>query len=254
MSPFIDVHCHLPENYFYKDIESHLKNWKANNVKYIASMSQNYEESLISIHLAKKFPEIIPAIGIHPWKAHKHINELSKFEELMNSDVEIKNIGEIGLDFHFIKEEKRYQPQQEVFEFFLKQAEKRNLSIMLHVKGAERRIIEIMSSSSVPGKKICIHWYSGNLAHLKMLKEMDFYFSCGPALAYSPKHQEVPKIITKDRLLTESDGNVKYQGKIGHPGLMDEVVRKIAELKNESAKDIEISLWKNGLSFLDIKI
>lgn len=250
---YIDVHCHLPENYFFETIETHLVQWKHQNVAFVISVSQTYNESLRSLELAKKYNEIIPAVGIHPWKAHKREYELEKFEKLITKRKEIRILGEIGLDYHFISQKDFYSIQQRMLGFFFKQAEKHGFKLMLHVKGAEPDIVNFIESSSIPGNHCCIHWFSGPFQTLKKLIDLDCYFSCGPALRYSTRHQKVPKVVPLNRLLTESDGNVKYQGEIGHPGLISVVVNLVADILHQKSNDIREIIFQNSLEYLNMK-
>ncbi|MFW9904898.1 MAG: TatD family hydrolase [Candidatus Thorarchaeota archaeon] len=251
---YIDVHCHLPNNYFFRDIGTYIPQWFQQGLLHIVSVSQDYKESLRSIELSKKYPEmVIPTIGIHPWKAHKKYSELKLFDKLLNENEEIGILGEIGLDFHFISQKERYPFQDKVLTFFFEQAEKRNLRVMLHVKGAEEEIVRYIETRTLPGKNCCIHWYSGPFQTLLKLIDLDCYFSCGPALNYSRKHQQVLKSVPFDRLLTESDGNVKYQGRVGHPGMMSEVLDLITNITNTNRGDLQQRIINNSLCFLGRK-
>lgn len=251
---YIDIHCHLPDNYFFKDINTHITQWCQQGLMYVVSVSQDYRESLRSIELSKKYPDmVIPTIGIHPWKAHKKHSELKHFDQLLSENKEIRILGEIGLDFHFISQKKRHPYQKKVLDFFFDQAEKRDLRVMLHVKGAEEEIAKYIESRTLPGKNCCIHWYSGPSQMLKNLIDLDCFFSCGPALNYSPKHQQILKSVPLNRLLTESDGNIKYQGRMGHPGMMSEVIDLIAKLTNQNRNELQQQVVENSLCYLGKK-
>lgn len=251
---YIDIHCHLPDNYFFKDINTHISQWSQKGLIYVVSVSQDYKESLRSIDLSKKYPNmVIPTIGIHPWKAHKKHSEINYFEQLLSENKEISILGEIGLDFHFISQKERYLYQKKVLDFFFEQAEKRDLRVMLHVKGAEEEIARYIETRTLPGKNCCIHWYSGPSRILKKLIDLDCFFSCGPALNYSRTHQQVLKSVPLNRLLTESDGNVKYQGRVGHPGMMSEVIDLITKITNQDRTEIRQKVVKNSLCYLGKK-
>ncbi|MFX0174404.1 MAG: TatD family hydrolase [Candidatus Hodarchaeota archaeon] len=86
---------------------------------FVISVSQTFNESLRSLELAKKYNEIIPAIGISPWKAHKREHELEEFKKLITERKTIRILGEIGLDYHFISQHDFYSIQQRILDFFL---------------------------------------------------------------------------------------------------------------------------------------
>ncbi|MHA2227515.1 MAG: TatD family hydrolase [Candidatus Hodarchaeales archaeon] len=247
---YVDIHCHLPEKYFFKNINEYIKRWSEQKITNIVSMSQNYKDSLCSLELSQKYPEVIPAVGIHPWKAHKSHIELDNFKKLLEENKTIKILGEVGLDYHSISQKDRYPYQKKVVDFFFHQAEQRKYRLMLHVKGAEEEITNTIETNNVPGSHCCIHWYSGPIQTLKKLIDLDCYFSCGPALSYSAKHQKIPRMVPIDRLLTESDGNVKYQGQVGHPGMMPEVITQIANLRGEPKTQIAEIVFQNSYCYL----
>lgn len=248
---YSDVHCHLPVNFFYRQIGTLMDQYQHSGIHLIVSISQEYKETERSLELATKFPEkIIPAMGIHPWKAHKKLQELEVFEELLRQNPNIRVLGEVGLDYHFITQRERYASQRVVFEYFLALGEKFTLPLMLHCKGAEADILEYIESSNLPGSFFCVHWFSGPPTILKRLIDIDCYFSCGPALEYSPKHQLVAKLVPINRLLTESDGNVKYQGKVGHPGLIPDVVAHITSLTRHPKDEVSRMVFKNAYEYL----
>ncbi|MFX0086445.1 MAG: TatD family hydrolase [Candidatus Hodarchaeota archaeon] len=253
MLQYIDIHCHLPDNYFYKSIDSHIKTWSQMGLRHVVSVSQNYSESIRTLELEKKYPMfIIPAIGIHPWKAHKKHEDLDLINELL-SQRKIKILGEIGLDKHFITQKERYPFQRKVLDFFIELAEREEYRLMLHIKGAEEEIINKIETSTISGKYCCIHWFSGSTKMLRKFIDLDCYFSCGPALEYSIKHQQVPLMAPLERLLTESDGNVMYRGRVGHPGLIPEVVNLIANLTRHSRSKIQEIVIRNFFQFLGIE-
>lgn len=224
------------------------------DLRHVVSVSQNYRESIRTLELEKKYPTfIIPAIGIHPWKAHKKYEELDLIKELLNQH-KVKILGEIGLDRHFTTQKERYPFQNKVLDFFIKKAEEKSYRLMLHIKGAEQEIINRIETSTIPGKHCCIHWFSGSTKMLRKLIDLDCYFSCGPALEYSIKHQQVPLMVPLERLQTESDGNVKYRGRVGHPGLIPEVVSLIANLTGHSSYKIQEIVLNNFYEFLGNKI
>ncbi len=61
-------------------------------------------------------PLLIPAFGVHPWRAPGWETRLAELDRYVD---EAPALGEAGLDFHFVEDEGAYSPQREVFEYFL---------------------------------------------------------------------------------------------------------------------------------------
>ena len=249
---FHDAHCHLADKDFMKDfdISTDMKKWKKSGLEYVIGVSSKISESYKILEMHKEFKRIIPGIGIHPWKAKTQMREELKteFKQIIH-DNEIIVIGEIGLDHHFIKKEERYLYQEEHFRFFLKQAEKNRLPVNIHLKGAEEEASDILTSYKIPSENILIHWYSGPKKVFNQFLERDYFFSINPSVLTGSTHIEVLKNAPLNRILTESDGNVKYTidnvRVTGSPGIIPEVLSKIEEIKNIELEELSVILQKN---------
>ncbi len=254
---FHDAHCHLPDNYFYREIERFMQEWKKSGLEYVISVSSNFSESLRSIELHKKYAEIIPGIGIHPWKAKKSLTDeqKNKFNQLVEENLPVV-IGEFGLDHHFIKKEEYYSHQDETFRFFLSLAEKYNLPINIHLKGAERLVAEILETYNIPSHNILIHWYSGPENILKKFIERDYFFSINPSILGGSKHIIVLTQAELNQILTESDGNVKYtidkERIVGSPALIPRIIERICEEKEKDVLEISNILHSNLRTYLNL--
>ncbi|MFX1519657.1 MAG: TatD family hydrolase, partial [Promethearchaeota archaeon] len=126
---YSDDHCHLHE---YKDLPEVLLKAKDANVRYIIGVSMDLPSFYKTAEIAKQYNIVIPAIGIHPWNAPKCKQDVNKVRELLPD----KGVmGEIGMDHHFIKNEKEWEPQFTVFESLLSIAEEKEASVIIHSKG-----------------------------------------------------------------------------------------------------------------------
>ncbi len=254
---FHDIHCHLPDNYFYKQIDMFMQEWKNMGLECVVSVSSNLSESLRSIELHKKYEEIIPGIGIHPWSAKKSLTDelKNKFNQLIQENLPLV-IGEFGLDHHFIKKEEYYSHQDETFRFFLSLAEKHELPINVHPKGAEELVAETLETYNIPSHNILIHWYSGPENILKKFIERDYFLSINPSILGGSKHIVVLIQAELSQILTESDGNVKYtidgERIIGSPALVPKIMKKICEEKEKDILEISNILHSNLRRYLNL--
>ncbi len=238
---YIDCHVHISDKYFFKRIDDLLLDWSEYNVERIGAVATNLRESQRNLELAKKYSSIISAgIGRHPWGAHKfNDQELMIFQGLAKN-TEVAFIGEVGLDHYHIKEKERWQKQTEVFEHFISIANENKKSLMLHQTGAEEDLFEMLSTRNIE-VNFCCHWYSGPDKTLKKLIDLGSFFSINPNFLRSRRHRRVLELVDQRRLLTESDGPVKFQGEQGTPELMPFLCKEIAkELKIQPDNFAEI--------------
>ena len=122
-------------------------------------------------------------------------------------------------------------------------AQNLELPVNLHTKGAEKLVFDTLPSYKIPN--INIHWYSGPEEFLKLGIDRGYYFSITPAISYSPVVKKVVLNVDKEHILLESDGPVKYSGKVGVPAMIKNVLNSISILKkiniDELEKQIEIN-------------
>lgn len=255
---FHDAHCHLPNNYFYREIENYMEKWIKEGLEVVISVANKYKESLRSIELHSKFDQIIPGIGVHPWSAKKSLTEEIKTDfETLILDNKTAILGEIGLDHHFVDKEEYYPIQEEYFKFFLELSEKHKIPINIHGKGAEELVAETLTSFNIRADNVLMHWYSGPKKVLSQFMGRGYFFSINPSVLTGSSHIEVLKSISTDQILTESDGNVKYtidnERIVGSPAIVPRVMDKIGELKNMGIEEVSEILHYNLKRYLNIE-
>jgi TatD DNase family protein len=234
-----------------------MKMWLEMGLEYVIGVSTKYNESLKILEVSKKYEQIIPGIGIHPWKAKSPLKEETKksFSDILENNSLIV-IGEIGLDHHFIKKTELYQFQEDYLKFFLSLAEKYSVPVNIHTKGAEEECSDILSSYKIHSSKILIHWYSGPKTILKIFRDRGYFFSVNPSILSGSTHIKVVEENDISQLLTESDGNFKYninnERIVGSPKLVPQIIEKIASLKSETTDNVSAVLHANILRYLNI--
>ncbi|MHA1222253.1 MAG: TatD family hydrolase [Candidatus Heimdallarchaeaceae archaeon] len=249
---FHDAHCHISSKSFLKDfdLQTSFQNWEKEGLEYVIGVSTKTSESLRILELKEKYKTIIPGVGVHPWSAKKPLSS-EKTEIFLQMAKEIRPlvIGEIGLDHHFIRKEELYPFQEETFEFFLKLAEKNKLPINVHLKGAEKRGMEILSSFNINQEKVIIHWYSGPESVLNQFIKEGYFFTINPSILAGSPHIKVLKKTPIKQILTESDGNVKYtindNRVIGSPSIIPSIIKKISKIKEIPVKQLSKILSEN---------
>jgi TatD DNase family protein len=197
--------------------------------------------------IAEECEYILPIFGIHPWNASKYVDRLEDLEDAIDRS---SMIGEIGLDFYFVDDESEYPNQRKVLEYFFAVSKSQNKIVNLHTKGAEESILDLLKEFDLP--RVIIHWYSGPIDVFNKMADMGFYFTIGIEALYSEHIQEIARIVPSDQLLTETDnpgGPKDFIGGSGTPRLIEDVVDKVAELRNAKREEI-ISLVQSNLLHL----
>ncbi|MHA2034864.1 MAG: TatD family hydrolase [Promethearchaeota archaeon] len=240
----IDIHCHAN---LYLALDEVIKEAKEVGVEKIIAVGMSYLSIDRILETSEKYKEIYPALGIHPEEVQMNKNIENQLDSVLttirnNKDL-ICAIGEVGLDHHFVKNPELYPLQTKIFETMLSIAQELELPVNLHTKGAEKIVFEMLPSYSIPN--INIHWYSGPEEFLKLGIDRGYYFSITPAISYSPPVKKTATMVDINHLLLESDGPVKYSGRLGTPSLIIEVLNTVSKLKSIPAQELEHQIYEN---------
>lgn len=242
---YLDYHTHL---YSYGDeLEKALEIME--NVQ-ITSLdctveAEDYEASR---RIGRNNPLVITGFGIHPWQAHKHHQVLESFAPLIE---EADFIGEVGLDFHWVKEKYKYPCQWKVCDHLIGESAKAYKMCNLHTKGAEEEVCDLILKHRHP--KPVIHWYSGPKHVFDKMLDYGCSFTIGIDVSMSRKTMEMVEILPLERILTETDGMEAKAWLMGEPGFPDEIVQvvhAVARIKGLDEETVKRTVWENGMKLL----
>jgi len=239
---FIDAHAHLDK--YDSELPAIIGEIEANEI-FTLSVSMDVESYVKSKKLDSKCKWILSTFGIHPWNAptvHKKLQSLDAL--IADSPV----IGEIGLDYHFVKEPEQYGPQQDVFEYFVRKGVSQNKILNIHSTGAEADVDSVLGNLNA--RRAIVHWYSGPLDILKKLNDKGVYITVGVEVLTNPHTQAVAKAVPAGLLLTETDNPGGYRwltGTVGMPLLIKSVVEKLSELRGWNPDQTREMIFENFL-------
>ena len=237
----IDTHCHLDE---YENIDEIIKHM-GNNIIIVSGVDDKTNKQVIEI--INKYPNIYGVIGIHPEEIDNiNSNSFKIIEENINNP-KIVGIGEIGLDYHFIKDNKI--KQQEIFIKQIELANKYKKTIVIHSRDSINDTYNILKKYL--NTKAVIHCYSSSL---------DIKLGIGGVVTFKNSKilKEVVENISLDNLLLETDSPYlspePLRGKINEPYNIIYVAKKIAKLKNISLEEVLNRTTVNAIEQFDLPI
>jgi TatD DNase family protein len=247
---YVDAHLHLADAKYSGRIQEIIKDANENNVTRLLSNATDYQTSLQTLELARKYhPTILAAIGVHPWTANSEADcQLDRFEELIRTnETLIDAIGEIGLDGKYPQNEQTRKRQKKVFEFFLETAERHELPVIVHSRQALKEVLETLPKYNL--QKILLHWYDGPTEKLRLIRDLGHLISMGPPVLYSRRMSEIAREADLSIILTETDGPVTYggpfKGRMTKPSFVIDVAMRLAEIKSLSLERVQYALAAN---------
>lgn len=249
----IDTHCHiLKEDYENQDEVIKKMN---DNIIVISSASPKDIDEII--YLTKKYKNVYGTIGIHPEFANTYTKEdLIKIEKCLEEE-KIVGIGEIGLDYHYTKENK--EKQKELFIKQIKLANKYNKTIVIHSRDAKEDTYNIIKEYKNKNISCDMHCYSYDLEMAKKLTNDDIKLGIGGILTFKneTKLKEIVKLISINHLVLETDSPYltpePNRGKKNEPVNVKFVAQKISELKGISYDKVIEETTKNAKRLYNLK-
>ncbi|MGB9609085.1 MAG: TatD family hydrolase [Minisyncoccia bacterium] len=282
MIKFFDAHTHIQFNAFSFDWQEVLGRAIENNIGLINVGTQKLT-SQKAIDLAYEYEKINPhskgmiyaAVGLHPihtFESYYDENELgapssnnnekysfkSRAEEFdynfyknLAKDNKVLAIGECGLDYFRIESNEQKEKQIEAFEQQILLAYEVKKPLMIHCRKSYNDLINILKNNqnnlnSLPG---IVHFFSGTKEDARNLLNLGFYFTFGGVITFSRDYDEVIKFIPNDKILSETDAPyvspAPYRGKRNEPLYVLEVIKKLAEIKNQKFEEFNFQILKN---------
>ncbi|HXG21468.1 MAG TPA: TatD family hydrolase [Methylomirabilota bacterium] len=236
----IDAHAHLDR--YGAQIDAALAEIRRHRICTI-STAMDVPSYRCTMEIGAQCALVLPTFGIHPWNALAYADRLSELTSFIEQS---PLLGEIGLDFHWVKDATCFPAQLRVFEFFLAAAREQNKIVNLHTKGAEMDILRLVDRYEI--KRAIIHWYSGPLDIFRELVARGYHFTVGVEVHSSAPIQTLARELPLAQLLTETDNPGGAQWLTGEPGMpkaVQQVVDAIAQLKDESPPVVANAVIRN---------
>ncbi len=241
----VDVHAHL---WIIGEAERKLAVARAEEkgVKAIINNSVDAASNRKSLQLQEEFEIVKAALGLYPVDALKMSDseidaELKFMEKNSGSFVAV---GEIGLDYQETEDRKR---QHDIFEKQLKLANKLGKPAIVHSRKAEKEVVDTLIGCG--SRKVILHAFHGSVKLVKVGVDSGFSFSIPSNIVRSSHFQKIAEIVPLQSLFTETDAPFLSPFKDGRsePAYVEMSVRKIAEIKKDSAEDVAGQLYANYL-------
>jgi len=252
-----DSHAHLNDKKFKDDQDNVIMDAYNNDVKLIMLPGASLESSISAVKIANSYDFMYAAVGVHPHDV-KTMTEatLEKIKNL-SKDLNVKAIGEIGLDYHY-----NFSPvdsQKKWFENQLILAKYLNLPVIIHDRDAHKDVMDILTKFDSFKTGVIMHCYSGSkeLA-LEYVKKGAYISFAGPiTFKNAKKSKEAAIIVPLDKLLIETDSPYlspePFRGKRNEPKYVKFVAMTLAGLKGVSFEEISTATYNNAKKIFKIE-
>ena len=233
----IDTHCHLYKEY-YGDIDNIIKLSKENNVMDYINNGCDAKSNIEVLKSVEKYPSVYGALGIHPEYFSNYTLDDIKFIEDNLSNPKIVAIGEIGLDYHYSKENK--DEQIKLLELQLELAEKYDIPVIIHSREATEDTINTLKKYNVKG---VIHSFSGSLETARIYIKMGYLLGINGVITFKNCNlKDTLKEIPIENIVLETDSPyltpVPFRGKQNNPSHILDIAKFIGEIYDLSLEEV----------------
>jgi hydrolase, TatD family len=200
-----ESHAHYNDEAFDEDRDTLLNSMRENAIEYILEIGTSIEESRKSVALAKEYPFVYAAVGVHPDEVGEL--DLDKIEWLrMQCEYEkVVAIGEIGLDYYWDKQS--HEIQKKWFVEQLNIAKEKDLPVVLHSREAAEDTLEVLKANRSDNLRGVMHCYSYSMEMAREYVKMGFHIGVGGVVTFKNgrRLQETVADIPLERILLETD-------------------------------------------------
>lgn len=237
-----DSHAHYDDEAFDGDREALFDNMHKDGVDFVVNVGASMDSSQKTLALARKYPFIYGAVGVHPTETAGLTEEDMQWIKEKTAEPKVVAIGEIGLDYHWDEPDRLVQKKW--FERQLGLAAETGLPVIIHSRDAAQDTLAILKSWQENITAGVIHCFSYTKEIAREYLDIGYYFGIGGVVTFqnAKKLKEAVEYIPIERILLETDSPylapVPYRGKRNSSLNIPFVAKEIAALKGMGYDDV----------------
>lgn len=265
---FFDIHSHVHDKAFDEDREKLLDEMKSYGVGTI-TVGTDIKESEKAIALAEKYSHVYATVGLHPNDNREEVFDEEKYK-LFANHTKVVAIGECGLDYfrlegilaedvhgHTIASEK--ERQKKIFTQHIELAVLVNKPLMLHGRPSKNSMdayedmLDILEEAKKRyGNKLRgnAHFFVGTIDIAKRFIDISFTMSFPGVITFTKEYDDVVRYVPLTMIHAETDSPyatpAPFRGKRNSPMYVQEIVAKIAVLREQPLEEVRIQLLENA--------
>lgn len=231
---------------------------KQDNLEFLITVSMNLQSSIENLHISNGNQRLKTAFGYHPEQPIPSEKETKELLLWMESHLQsMIAVGEVGLPFYKRQEEPAINLKEYIslLEKFIKFAKQHNKPIILHAVYDDAPVVcELLEKYEV--KKAHFHWFKGDEETIKRMIHNGYFISITPDVCYEEEIQALVEKYPLEQMMIETDGPWEFEGmfagQMTNPRMMNETVKKIAQIKKLDIHKVYKILYMNTVGFYNL--
>ena len=253
-----DTHCHLDYNKFDSDRAEVIQRANDSGLIRLLVPGLDHRSSSEAVRLAESNPSVYAAIGFHPTDLEEFSEKTFDEVKKLASHPKVVAVGEIGIDYYWVKENDKRAFQREILKRQLQFAKEINKPVIIHMREendawfgeAAVDVLKILNEwqcslkGTLAERPGVLHSFNGNLETAHKALALNFYLGVTGPVTYknAQKNRELVAQLPLDKLLIETDSPflspVPHRGKRNEPAYVRHIADKIAEIHLKSPAEI----------------
>lgn len=247
----IDVHCHLLSEKLDKNRIDIIENCAREGILILNSTIRPADVKA-SLELSAQFKNVFTTVGLSASEIDPSlVDEVTGFIE--EHRTEIVAIGEVGLDYHWVKDIGERERERENFREFIGLSKKLNLPLVVHSRDAEEDTLSILQEEKKPA---LMHCFSGSVEQAKEAVEFGCLISVPTSVIISKNKQKIAAEVPIENLVLETDAPYlsPERGKTNTPLNIKRCCDAVSELKGLDFRQAMEATTKNAIDFFNLKV
>jgi len=243
-----DVHCHLDFKDYDRDRDAVVERAAGMLIVNSCVEADSVQKALA---MCKSYRNVRCMLGFSASATDE--NAFNRMRSLIKEHKdEIVGIGEVGLDYHWVKDEEGREAERRHFIELIELARALNMPLLVHSRDAESDSINILRERKV---RAIMHCFSGTVEEAKQAVESGCLISVPTNVTYSKSRQKLVQALPLESIVLETDAPYLAPVRLerNEPANVRVACLKVAQLKGVTASVVEDKTTDNALTFLKLK-
>lgn len=256
---YVDVHAHLAHEAFAGDADAVAARALAAGVGRVIVNGLTPANNADVLALCGRHGHLRPALGLYPvdagaaaidhaawshdWPPPAPVDIAALVAQIEAHADDIVAIGEVGLDAHWAPES--LGAQEEVLRALCALALRLDKPMILHTRGAEQRVVEVLESCGV--QRADFHCFGGKVKLAERIAAHGWLLSIPSVVERAEGFQAIARRLPLTSLLTETDCPYMGpdRGARNEPATVVRGVAAIARARGEDPAAVRAAIWAN---------
>ena len=252
----IDTHAHLSYPQLACERDAVIQRSVDAGVTRIVDVGTNAVTSRSAVETAGSHAEVFASVGFHPHDAND-ANEsgLATIRSSLQED-RVVAVGETGLDF--FRDYAPHDLQERLLRSHIQMALDSGLPLILHSRGAEDRVIEILAETGAGKVGGVLHCFGGSIDQAARAVELGFHIGFGGTMTFKNSSSlGVARSVPGDRRLLETDcpflAPDPFRGKRNEPAYVRHIAQFLAKAEGVRLVSLAERTTENAVRLFNLE-